>query len=336
MKVILFSFFFQLAVGAFSQELPTFRVSDKIRIREAITISKKFGDNLFPGYSKVPFAIVLVTDSIEFLMYHPNPTPDFILMYKDSILKSNIYYRRRTFSQNFLATFPAVNGLSCIVVGIPENTQKNSSEWIITLLHEHFHQYQNSAPDYFKSIDDLKLSGGDESGMWMLNYAFPYDSIPVKIQFENYSRALYKTVNNISNNKFNLYFKKYIEERKKLQNLLSPSDYRYFSLQLWQEGLARYTEYKFLDLLVNYTPSKELLSLPDFETFNKLKHEMYKDEVESLLKNKLNEAQRIAFYSIGFAEGLLLDKLNNKWRNKYLEKNFTLKIIQKKISDFLK
>ena len=43
-------------------------------------------------------------------------------------------------------------------------------------MHEHFHQLQWAQPEYLKAIDDLGLSKGDATGMWMLNYPFPYDN----------------------------------------------------------------------------------------------------------------------------------------------------------------
>lgn len=305
-----------------AQQLPQLRQADKIRIREAMTISANYGDKLFEGYSKVPFAIVLVTDSTEFLINHPNPSPDFKLLGIDDILKTNIYYRKTQFNTRFLATFPAVNGLSCIVVGTPENTNKSSTAWVLTLLHEHFHQYQNADPNYFKSVDQLNLSGGDQTGMWMLNYPFPYDSEPIKAQHELFTKALYQAVSSINTNDYRSNLKTYLAERKKLKALLSDADYRYFSFQVWQEGLARYTEFKFLELLGNYQASKEMLALPDFISFPELKNKMYDKETKNLIQNKINEAKRVSFYSIGFAEGLLLDQMNKTWRKKYLADKF--------------
>jgi hypothetical protein len=293
-----------------------------IRIREAINISEKFGDKLFEGFNAVPFAILLVTDSTEFLINHPNPSADFKLLEQDDVLRTNIYYRKTKFNPHFLATFPAVNGLSCIVVGTPENTNKNSTEWIITLLHEHFHQYQNSHPDYYQSVNALNLSGGDQTGMWMLNYSFPYDSLPVIKQYELFTKALYKTVTTLKGKAFKSNLKQYIIERRKLKDLLPPADYRYFSFQVWQEGLARYTEYNFLEMLEKYAPSKEVTALKDYISFADAKAKMYRNETKNLLENKLSETKRVCFYSVGFAEGIILDKLNKRWRKKYLTDKF--------------
>src|SRR5699024_7101128 len=107
------------------------------------------------------------------------------------------------------------------------------------------------------------LSGGDQTGMWMLNYPFPYDSIPIMNQYEQFAKALYATIKSIKDKDFKTNLNKYLSERKRFKEMLTCKDYRYFSFQIWQEGLARYTEYNFLELLKNYTPSKEMRALPD-------------------------------------------------------------------------
>ncbi len=330
MKAILFYLTILICTHSSGQNQPVMRYADKIRIKEAMTISSRYGDALFNGYSKVPFAIILVTDSTEFLINHPNPSADFTLLGKDSILQTNIYYRKTKFNTHFLATFPAVNGLSCIVVGTPENTKKNSTEWVITLLHEHFHQYQNADPGYFNSVNALHLSNGDQTGMWMLNYPFPYDSLPVKTQYEKYTKALYNTITSSGSKVFKSNLQVYLTERAQLKMLLPETDYRYFSFQLWQEGLARYTEYKFLEALATYQPSVEIQSLPDFISFPSLKSAMYHSETQNLLQLKLTETKRVCFYSTGFAEGMLLDKLNKNWRKEYLTDKFYIEHYSKK------
>ena len=129
------------------------RYEDKIRIKEAMNISDQVGDKIWKGINEVPFVVLLVTDSIEYLINHPYPSDDFQLSEKDTILETKIFYRQRQFPDWYLATFPAVNGVNCIVVGTPEKTNKNSTDWTITLLHEHFHQYQFTEQDYYSSVE---------------------------------------------------------------------------------------------------------------------------------------------------------------------------------------
>ena len=307
---------------AYGQDTPKMRYEDKIRIREAINISKQMGEKIWNGINKVPFVILLVTDSLEFLVNHPYPSDDFKLSEDDKILNTKILYRKRLFPDFYLATFPAVNRVNCIVVGTPEKTNKNSSDWTITLLHEHFHQYQFTSQHYYDKVNALDLSGDDETGMWQLNYAFPYDNSNVIEQFKKYTSALLKVISSIEKKSFKKDFRNYLTQRKRLKNALSPSDYRYFSFQIWQEGIARYTEYKFIKALDNYTPTPEMAQIEDFTPFNSLKDKFYLSELNSIATSKLEKDKRVSFYAIGFAEGILLDKQNPMWQEKYLTDKF--------------
>jgi hypothetical protein len=306
------------------QSIPQMRKEDKIRIREAINISSRFGDTIWAGINKVPFVVLLVTDSVEFLINHPYPSDDFTVSGEDDILKTKIFYRKRQYAKSLLATFPAINGVNCIIVGTPENTAKSSTDWIITLLHEHFHQFQYSQKDHYASVAGLDLANGDETGMWQLNYPLPYDSLPISSQYSKYAMALSNAVSDINNKDFSKLLTQYINERKKLIALFKPSDYKYFSFQLWQEGIARYTEYKFLEMLDDYTPSLEVAGLPDFIPFNKFREQFFKLHMRSVAALRFEIEKRVCFYDIGLAEGMLLDKLNPKWRSQYFTTRFFL------------
>lgn len=300
---------------------PHMRMEDKIRIRESMLISEKYGDNIWKGINAIPFTIILVTDSIEFLIKHPSPSDDFKFLTEDSVLGAAIFYRKAQYPKHLLATFPAVKGVNCIVVGTPENTGKNSTEWILTVLHEHFHQYVYSQPDYYQSVAALDLAAGDQTGMWMLKYPFPYGNERINKQYQSYISALLSAITFKSNTSVLNAFK---FERNKLKQIMAPADYRYFSFQLWQEGIARYTEYKFMELLKNYSPSKELITLKDFISFNEYKAVFYKAEINKLKHLSLKKDKRICFYTAGFAEGILLDKLNPAWKDKFFDRKFYL------------
>lgn len=322
-NLILFSLvFFGFISTSYGQDIPKMRYEDKIRIKEAITISEQAGEKIWKGINEVPFVVLLVTDSIEFLVNHPYPSEDFKLSEDDKILNTKILYRQRQFPVWYLATFPAVNGVNCIVVGTSEKTNKNSTDWVITLLHEHFHQYQFTSKNYYDEVNKLDLSGGDETGMWQLNYAFPYDNSKVIEQFKKYTSSLLNAVSNVEKKSFNKEFRNYLRQRAKLKNLLKPSDYRYFSFQIWQEGIARHTEYKFIKLLDNYIPTHEMTQLKDFVKFKELQNKLYDAELKSIMTSKLETEKRVSFYAIGFAEGILLDKRNPQWREKYLTDKF--------------
>jgi len=303
---------------------------ERLCIAEAIKIAERYSSSLWKDFDKTPFTLLLVTDDYEFLIRHPNPSEDFTFLKYDPLLKSDIYYRDTKFSTGFLATFPAVNGINCIVVGTPENTGRNTSEWIITLLHEHFHQYVYNSSNYYKAVNTLDLANGDNTGMWMLNYPFPYQDEAVITAFKSYTSAL-KTLSLIDDKEssaFKTSYASYQKNRTNFKASISDKDYRYFSFQLWQEGISRYTEIKFLEEMHNYEVSASIKKLKDFVDFNYYLKALLKTETKKLESYHLAKNKRVCFYALGMAEGLILDKLKPNWRSNYLNEKFFLEKYQ--------
>jgi hypothetical protein len=107
--------------------------------------------------------------------------------------------------------------------------------------------------------------------------------------------------------------------------MLTADDYKYFSFQLWQEGIGRYTQYKFAELAARkMKPSKRFRELKDFTS--------YKVEADNLLRStsaelkgiNIAELQRVAFYPFGGIEGLLLDRVTPYWKENYFINMFAL------------
>ena len=222
-----------------------------------------------------------------------------------------------------LATFPAVNGVNCIVVGTVANTGRSVTNWMITLLHEHFHQYVNTQPNHFYEVNNLNLSGGDQTGMWMLNYPFPYDSLPVIKQYEKLSAALLSSIQTIGKKTFRTNYSQYRLEKKSFSKMVKPNDYKYFCFQVWQEGLAGYTEYKFIQLLKSYAFPSDILQIEGFMAMEEYSSSFYKAQIKNLQELILPEHKRICVYGVGFAEGLLLDTINPDWRKLYFKNKFS-------------
>lgn len=309
---------------ASAQEKPALSEVDRIRLAEAFNLGDKLQDNLWAGWSKAPFAVLLVTPEREFLIRHPRPSNEFTSLGYDARLKSEIYHRERKFNTNLLATFPAVGGVSTIVIGQAENTaSKTSTPWVITLLHEHFHQLQDAQPNFFKDTEALNLSRGDQTGMWMLNYPFPYTTPEVSKQVNVLSRLLVEALNAKSKVQFSAKLAAYLEARTALKKLISNDDYKYLSFQMWKEGIARYTEDRVAHwAATNYQPSPEFRALKDFTTFANAAQKVRAGIIHELSTLKLEEYQRAAVYPLGAAEGLLLDRANPNWRRRYFVEKF--------------
>ncbi len=313
-----------LTCGVCAQQKPSLPETDRIRLAEAFRIGGMLGNRVWSGWDKAPFATLLVTPENEFLVRHPQPSKDFTLIGYDSLLKSDVYFRKRTQPVNFLATFPLVGGVSTIVIGQAENTtQKSSTPWVVTMLHEHFHQLQDSQPNFYAEVNALNLSRGDQTGMWQLNYPFPYSAPEVKRQFDALSRMLADALQTRDQSDFSKKLAAYLEARRKFEKTLNPDDYRYLSFQLWKEGVARYTEYRIAQLAAeSYQPSKEFRALKDFSPFNEVADKAMKNILRELATLKFDEYQRVAFYPFGAGEALLLDRANPEWRSRYFAEKF--------------
>jgi hypothetical protein len=306
---------------------------DRTRLAEAFRLGDSLGERLWPGWTKAPFAVLLVTPDNEFLVRHPKPSADFVNLGYDDALKSNVYYRKRNFPANFLATFPAIagSGISVIVVGQAENTlAKTSTPWVITVLHEHFHQLQDSQPNFYADVNGLNLAHGDQSGMWMLNYAFPYDRKEVQDQFVTMSKILGEAAQLGKSQRAERVKKvnEYLEARRKFGTLVAPDDDKYLAFQFWKEGIARYTEYHAAQLAArSFRPSKEFRALKDFQSFAVVAETTRQRNFPQLSTQKLGESKREVVYSFGAAEGLLLDAIKPGWRREYFKTKFDLRML---------
>lgn len=299
------------------------RYEDRVRIREAQQISYQLGDLIWSGYNEPPFSMLFIMDDYEYLIEHYYQPDDFERLDYDTMIHSTLHRRPTQTNKGFLATYP-FEGLNTVVIGTPENTGLNSTEWIITLLHERFHQYQYSSPKYFQDINALDLANGDKTGMWQLNYPFPYKDPDVIRAYDSYTKALYDAVNAIGSDDWVVAKDGFLQARKEFKASLSPNDYKYISFQWYQEGIARYTEYAFLERLEDYEPSEEVKSLPDYVPFEEYKKAFFEDHIANVRKFKLEEVGRVTVYDVGFAEALIIRELNPDWDRNYLEKKFDL------------
>lgn len=305
---------------------PGLREIDRVRLAEGFRLADAIGDKIWPGWSKAPFAVLLVTPDWEYLMRHPSPAKDFTLLGEDALLQSKVWYRKRTQNLSLLATFPLGGLPPTIVIGQAEYTQaRTSTRWVVTLLHEHFHQWQMANPRYYAEVGSLNLAGKDQSSMWMLNYPFPYKEELVRQHFAALSQTLVAALQARGKAEYSEKFDAYLTSRRQFQKLLKPEDFKYASFQLWQEGVARYTEWHVATFAATaYQPSKAFQSLPDYQPYAKEAERILKGIEKELQEAKLESRQRELFYPFGAAEGLLLDEVQPKWRERYLAEKFFL------------
>lgn len=291
---------------------------DRILLAEAFRLSDQLGDRIWPGWSAAPFAVLLVTPEFEYLVRHDKPSAEFVAVGFDELLKSTVYRRPRQFPINLQASFPAVNDVPTIVIGQLGNTQsKDATSWVATVMHEHFHQLQMSQPGYFDGVKNLDLAKGDKTGMWMLQFPFPYSDPKVGASVTQLAKALRAPGTTAG---------EYGRLRQQLGELVKPDEARYAGFQLWQEGLARYTEIRIADwAAANYTPTAGFAARRDYKPFAEHAQALRERVDAQLSQANLVTEKRVLFYAIGAAEGALLDRTMPGWQSRYFAQPFDTK-----------
>jgi hypothetical protein len=325
--------FWGISSFLFAQDtLPKINESDKICLREAFLIGKEYGKNMWAEWEKVPFTLLLVEDEYEFLFNHPKPPDDFKNLGYDNYLKKEVWYRKKTFSSKILTVLPDLGGVSTICIGKPSAINKKSSEWILTILGEHFIQMHTNRPDYTESLKNLGLAGEDISDeTWMLFYKFPYKEAALNEQFAKTCKLLWATLKKAKTKEFKSTYAQYLDERKNFTDQLKAEDYKYFSFKTWRGGVGSYTEYRFAAFAAKkHKFSKECKDLADFEDFEQLSKKIYEELHNELEMMSLKSYKRIAFHALGAAEAILLDLVNPKWHKKYFTDKFYMEKYHKK------
>jgi hypothetical protein len=298
-----------------------------VRIAEAFHLAAAVQDSIWAGWGEVPFVVLLVTPADEFLVGHPYPLDDFTPLGHDSLLGTHVHHRPSSgsYPTSFLATFPAVRGVNTVVIGQPEHTGKSSTYWVITALHEHFHQLQYTRAGYYDRVAGLDLAGGDETGMWQINYPFPYDDPAVAELFMAYKTSLEAALAGAAGDDAESLLAEYLDARDRLREGLGEADYRYLSFQLWQEGVARYTEYAVAEAAgEGYQALPAFAALDDYVPYAQALDTLRQGLANEMANLDLAAWERVVFYPVGAMEALLLDAAAPGWRRRYHDEPFFL------------
>lgn len=275
------------------------------RLSEVRAFAKAEGDKLWPGYGAAPFGFLLISGKTETLLCRDQVPEGFAPAGADSSTGCSRFTRARArLSDNLLAAMPLFGPPSVIVMGTPETTGRTEANWVRTILHEHFHQWQNALPDYFPRTLALELTGGDDTGMWMLNYPFPYDRPDVVKAQAAASQALADALAARQTRDFYPKFDAYLARRRAFEAASGQRNWRYVELQLWQEGVARWTEIA----LGKAYPDKAVA-----ESAGKLEERT----LAALRSPDLPGQKREFVYAFGAGEAMLMEACGPQWRTRY-------------------
>ncbi len=300
---------------------PALAPGDRLHLLEAQRLASLYRASVWPGWEGTAMPILLVTDSIEFLVSHPNPPSEFTAAGTDPHLGA-IFTRKRVLPTGLQATWPSFAGSPTMIMGTAGNTGLSPTQWAVTVLHENFHEWQYGQPGYIEGVAALDLSGGDESGMWMLNFPFRYDSAEVRSRANTLKAALLAFVNDSSRSPARV--TEACSAWKNLASVLTPAESRYLQFQFWQEGVARYVEIEVAHAAAN---DRAATSLLDSATGG-VRYDSTLARLEKSLRGELatdfGELDRVNVYAMGAAIARILDASGANWRERYAKDRFRL------------
>lgn len=270
---------------------------------EAGRLAELTGDELWPGYSAAPFGLLLVEADAETLVCQD--ASGFEAIGVDPMLNCQVSRRAPSgLPTNRLAAMPIFGPPSTIVVGTPGATQLSPEAWTLTLLHEHFHQWQSSLAGYYDRVAALDLAGDDQTGMWMINFPVPYDHPAVTQAQAAAAAALKAALDAQGTAEFVPAVREYLAARQAFARSMDERSWRYVEFQLWQEGVARWTEIE----IGLRQPSGPLRASAENRRAAVL---------AELDEPDLSGRQRVFVYAHGAGEAMLLEACDPLWRSNY-------------------
>ncbi|MBS0296438.1 MAG: hypothetical protein JSR45_09010 [Proteobacteria bacterium] len=277
-------------------------------LAEVRAYAARDGDTVWPGYGQAPLGFLLIEPEREVLLCQPGRVEGFTPDGSDAATGCARAIRPRSGMPDRLLAAMAIFGPpSTIVMGTPQSTGRSRASWTRTILHEHFHQFQDEQPGMYERQKALGLSDpSDRSGMWMLNYPFPYADAAVGDAYARASNALADAVEARGKPDFTAAFDRYLAARAAFQASVPERDWRYLEFELWKEGVARWTEVA----LGRRYPDPEVRKAADALDAAALKQ---------LRKPDLAAQQRELVYAYGAAEAALIDSCKPDWRKAYFD-----------------
>jgi hypothetical protein len=169
--------------------------------------------------------------------------------------------------------------------------------------------------------------------MWMLNFPFPYDSALVQARFTAFAHSLDTVLTSRSGAELerdslgrDSLAHAVTAARGQLRAAVSAEDDRYLAFQIWQEGVARYTELQVARFAAapGYAPSEAFRALPDYTEYAAAAAAIEHGIRTGLRNVDLGRSKRVAFYPVGAATALVLDAADPGWRVRYFAERFSL------------
>lgn len=283
-------------------------------IRDAKTLVARHGDTVWPGFKAIPFHMILVTADAD-ILFCQRPTDGWRPIGTDPISGCTVQTRRRELAVDSSASFDVDDEPSMIVMSKPKALGLSRTDWILTLAHEAFHQYQSRLPGYGAKVIALGLAGSDGSAQWMLDYPFPYTDPVVGAAVDDMTRTGIAFLNATSPETRKAAIADYLKARRRAMRAVTPDQWRYYEFQIGQEGVARWTE-RALAMAASRHSRAMIRAATDRRSWRI-------NSMRSVGQQGLRIWKRSAFYELGAVEAEMLDRIGAPWRQAYRDAPFS-------------
>lgn len=306
-------------------------------VEEAARVLRQVGNDLWRGWSGGARTTLIVDADREFLLGLPkrtSPPAEFVRL-EQQFMGAPVYSRARHYSETLRTAVP-LGDVPVAVVGAWRPDVETPNEWVVTLVEQWFRVLQLSRGEQDK-VAELQRTGGDAQE-WDVDYPFPFDDPDVANALLLLGQSLYDFWSGgpLPREQQRAFMAETASAA--LQNLrvvltLKHGDeaWRYFQLQVWRDGVARYSgigvarEIARAEVLDGYRHVSGFDDLP--------RHETYLQTWEEHIRNRFwmirtsghpGDLGRTSFHSLGHGIAELLDGLDPDWKRRYFERGVWL------------
>ena len=317
-----------------------------VALKECRNITNNLGNGLFPGWDFQKTPVLFYRPNVqELLINYPHKPKGFSLYTGFNPLGDDtIYVRNDTTLVLFddQNTAKEIDSIHVLVVADPFSTMRNQlqdilgrpkayvNDWLKNwnfipdpyfklqvILHEAFHVYQNKmAPD----------KGANESVVAQYPLLDPENNALYVMEGNILKDALFAQEPKARLEKI----KEFVAVRSYRQSRLDSSFVEYENLNEYNEGLAKYIEYKFMKSCEAIEPIKEMYFIQGFNGYRGILSKKFRDAMDNMVKivavnddrfgNKFGSGPlRYKLYDLGACQSLLLDYTMPNWKEKIFQ-----------------
>ena len=299
-----------------------------ILLREAMQLVRTVGDDVWAGWARIPKTTLIIAPDREYLVNLPggSESPPNFVPTDQTFMGAPVYSRQRTLSSTLRAAFP-IGGVPVAVIGAWRADVESPNQWVVGLVEQWFHLLQLYEGEQAK-VAELSLGASHEPS-WLISFSFPFDDPDVGNAMLLLGQSLYDfwtmgaSLPRAAQRSFLAATASAALQNLRVMVTLKHGEkaYKYFQLQTWRTGVARYSSI----LAARAVARAEVLE--EYERtagFDRLKqHTSYATLWEEDLSRRFwlirtagleGERDRTSFNALGHGIAELLDVLGFDWK----------------------